>query len=158
MTHAIEHAEVVMVEETRDGQRVVVNSDAAAALERLKHLAGREGQPTYVKGVGKVEAIFPARTVRIYGPDLRHLERQLGLGPKRCNRCDGLLIGNEIREALAALKDRGLAPRQATLVGVESLVELYAHALDRAGIATGVAGEDCSARGLFRIAQAAQLV
>ena len=70
----------------------------------------------------------------------------------------GLLIGNEIREALAALKDRGLAPRQATLVGAESLVELYAHALDRASIATSIAGEDCSARGLFRIAQAAQLV
>jgi 2-dehydro-3-deoxygalactonokinase len=70
----------------------------------------------------------------------------------------GLLIGSEIREGRAALRARNVEPKDAVLVGAEALTSLYASALAKAGIASSIAGEDCAARGLFRIAQMAHLV
>ena len=79
MDSSIVYADVVMVERMANGERIVVRAGAKDALDRLNHLIGREGQPAIAKKVGQVEAIFPARTVRIFGPDLRYLHIQLGL-------------------------------------------------------------------------------
>jgi 2-dehydro-3-deoxygalactonokinase len=70
----------------------------------------------------------------------------------------GLLIGTEIVEARAAIEKLGSLPATATLVGVDNLVALYAFALSRTGLSAQTAGEDSSARGLFRIAEAAGLI
>jgi 2-dehydro-3-deoxygalactonokinase len=98
---------------------------------------------------GLLNALFTVRTRGLFGE----------IGTKQSpGYLSGLLIGNEIKDALAALEVRGAASTSATLVGAENLTALYAHALARARIKTMIAGEDCSARGLFRIAGAAGLL
>jgi 2-dehydro-3-deoxygalactonokinase len=98
---------------------------------------------------GTLQSLFSTRTRGLFG----ELSEQESGG-----YLSGLLIGAEIREGLAALRARKLEPRDAVLVGADALVNLYADALAQAGIATTIAGEDCSARGLYRIAQIAKLI
>lgn len=100
-------------------------------------------------GPGTLQALFSVRTRGLFG-DLKAAQLPGYLS--------GLLIGSEIKEALGAVKARAGVPRGAVLVGAESLTAIYAFALARAGIATTIAGEDCSARGLFRIAAAAAII
>ncbi len=100
-------------------------------------------------GTGTLQSLFSVRTRGLFG----ELSPQDSPG-----YLSGLLIGSEIREALVALKQRAYRPLQAVLIGAPSLTSLYAFALQQAGIATTVAGEDCSAYGLFRIARMAKLV
>lgn len=100
-------------------------------------------------GPGPLQALFAARTRGLFG-DLRADELPGYLS--------GILIGSEIKEALRAIRRRAEVPAAAWLIGADTLVPLYAHALRRAGIDTHLAGEECTARGLFRIAQAAGLV
>ena len=98
---------------------------------------------------GLLNALFTVRTRGLFGEI--NAKQSPGF-------LSGLLIGNEIKDARAALEVRGATPASATLVGAENLTALYAHALARAGIKTNIAGEDCAARGLFRIAGAAGLL
>ena len=98
---------------------------------------------------GLLNALFTVRTRGLFGEIT---------APQSPGYLSGLLIGNEIKDALAALDARGASSKSATLVGAENLTALYAHALARAGIKTNTAGEDCSARGLFRIAGTAGLL
>lgn len=98
---------------------------------------------------GTLQSLFSTRTRGLFG----ELSAQDSAG-----YLSGLLIGAEIREGLAGLNVRKVKPKEAMLVGADSLVSLYAHALERASIKTMVAGEDCSARGLFRIARMAKLI
>jgi len=98
---------------------------------------------------GLLNALFTVRTRGLFG------EISAKQSP---GYLSGLLIGNEIKDARAALETRDVKATSATLVGAENLTALYAHALARAGITTTVAGEDCSARGLFRIATVAGLL
>lgn len=60
----------------------------------------------------------------------------------------GLLIGNEIREGLAAF---GAPAGAVELVGAKLLSERYAQALQQLGIACRSAPEDVAARGLWRV-------
>lgn len=99
-------------------------------------------------GPGPLQALFAARTRGLFGDLQSH---QLP------GYLSGLLIGSEINEALRTLRRRAQVPAAASLIGADTLVPLYAQALSRAGIETQLAGEECSARGLFRIAQAAGL-
>lgn len=98
---------------------------------------------------GTLQALFSTRTRGLFG----ELSEQESAG-----YLSGLLIGAEIREGLAALRARKIEPKEAVLAGADALVSLYASALAQAGIATTIAGEDCSARGLHRIARMAKLI
>jgi 2-dehydro-3-deoxygalactonokinase len=98
---------------------------------------------------GTLQSLFSTRTRGLFG----ELSEQESAG-----YLSGLLIGAEIREGLAALRARKVEPKDAVLVGADALVNLYASALVQAGIATTIAGEDCSARGLYRIARMAKLI
>jgi 2-dehydro-3-deoxygalactonokinase len=98
---------------------------------------------------GLLHALFTVRTRGLFG------EITAKQSP---GFLSGLLIGSEIAEARAALKALASFPSAATLVGAESLSALYSFALARTGIATSIAGEDCSAHGLFHIASAAGLI
>ena len=98
---------------------------------------------------GTLQSLFSVRTRALFG----ELTPQDAAG-----YLSGLLIGNEIREGLAAMKARGADPRKAILIGAEALTPLYAFTLDQAGIASVTAGEECSAHGLFRIARMAGLI
>jgi 2-dehydro-3-deoxygalactonokinase len=100
-------------------------------------------------GPGPLQALFAARTRGLFG-DLQ--------GHQLPGYLSGILIGSEINEALRAIRRDAEVPRAASLIGADTLVPLYANALKRAGIATYLAGEECSARGLFRVAQAAGLI
>jgi 2-dehydro-3-deoxygalactonokinase len=98
---------------------------------------------------GTLQSLFSTRTRGLFG----ELSEQESSG-----YLSGLLIGAEIREGLAALRARKAGPKEAVLVGADALINLYASALAQAGIATTIAGEDCSARGLHRIARMAKLI
>ncbi len=98
---------------------------------------------------GTLQSLFSTRTRGLFG----ELSAETSAG-----YLSGLLIGCEIREGLSALRARGSVPKDAVLVGADSLVQLYAHALAEAGITTTIAGEDCSARGLHRIARMVKLI
>jgi 2-dehydro-3-deoxygalactonokinase len=112
---------------------------------------GFEAGCAYALGgkAGTLQSLFSVRTRGLFG----ELSAQDSPG-----YLSGLLIGSEIREALAALKARSVTPSDAVLVGAPALTALYAFALKRAGISTSVAGEDCCAHGLFRIARMSGLV
>ncbi len=109
-----------------------------------------EGLREALSGVsGTLQSFFSTRTRALFG----ELTPQAAPG-----YLSGLLIGSEIREGRVALQARGHAPKEAMLIGADSLTALYAFALKQAGIASAVAGEDCSARGLLRIARLAKLI
>ncbi len=98
---------------------------------------------------GSLQSLFSTRTRGLFGE----------LSPQDSGGyLSGLLIGCEIREGLAALRKRKVEPKNAVLVGADTLTSLYASALAQAGIVTTIAGEDCSARGLHRIARMAKLI
>jgi 2-dehydro-3-deoxygalactonokinase len=127
-------------------------------LGRMMEAAPQDGVPGgFTEGLneslsgktGTLQSLFSTRTRGLFNE----------LPPKDApGYLSGLLIGSEIREALAALRSRRYEPKKAVLIGAVSLTALYAFALERAGIASAVAGEDCSARGLHRIARMAKLI
>jgi 2-dehydro-3-deoxygalactonokinase len=67
----------------------------------------------------------------------------------------GLLIGSEIKEALARLTS---APAAVTVIGAPALVERYLPALRAFGLEGRPGPENAAARGQFRIATAAGLI
>ncbi|CAM5626762.1 2-dehydro-3-deoxygalactonokinase [Sphingobium scionense] len=65
----------------------------------------------------------------------------------------GLMIGAEVRDAVAAHRARGMAVETIVLVGAELLVDLYGRVCDRLGIATEkAAGDGTALAGLSAIA------
>lgn len=100
-------------------------------------------------GAGTLQSLFGVRTRGLFG-DLA--------ADQLASYLSGLLIGAEIREARAALAARNSRAERLTVIGAGPLTALYEEALAMAGIATRRAGEDSAARGLWRIAGAAQLV
>jgi 2-dehydro-3-deoxygalactonokinase len=104
---------------------------------------------TLFGGSGVLQSLFSTRTRGLFGE----------LAPQEApGYLSGLLIGSEVFEGLAALDRRQNRPAEAVLIGTEALTPLYAFALAEAGIASTVAGEDCCARGLYRIATMAGLI
>lgn len=65
----------------------------------------------------------------------------------------GLLVGNEIREGVAAF---GTPVGPVELVGTKLLSDRYAQALQQLGIACRTAPEDVAARGLWRVLRATE--
>ncbi|PZU68100.1 MAG: 2-keto-3-deoxy-galactonokinase, partial [Sphingobium sp.] len=65
----------------------------------------------------------------------------------------GLMIGAEVRDAVAAHRARGMAVETIVLVGAELLVDLYGRVCDRLGIAIEkAAGDGTALAGLSAIA------
>jgi 2-dehydro-3-deoxygalactonokinase len=128
-----------MMDDTpRDGARDTPPDGFAAGLDEA--LSGASGT---------LQSLFSTRTRGLFNE----------LSPQDApGYLSGLLIGSEIREGLAALRARKYQPKDAVLIGAEQLTPLYAFALAKAGIASKTAGEDCSARGLYRIAKMAGLI
>ena len=102
----------------------------AAAFERGLDAADDSG--------GLLHQLFGVRTLGLFGE----------LAPEQsASYLSGLLIGHEVRE---------LAPPQAPrvhIIGSSKLVQLYAQALLRHGIAAQAHDEACAAIGLHRLAQ-----
>jgi 2-dehydro-3-deoxygalactonokinase len=76
--------------------------------------------------------------------------------PEALEYLSGLIIGGELREALASLP--GPAPRSVLLLGSGELVRRYAVAFARAGIGAVTGNEDAAATGHFTIAREAGLL
>jgi 2-dehydro-3-deoxygalactonokinase len=97
---------------------------------------------------------------------LRHLfsVRTLGLFDRLAadalpSYFSGLLIGAEIVEAVGCVAARfGERPTRLRLIGEDRLADRYRVALDRAGIAVDLLGEQATVRGLVRVATAAGLL
>lgn len=70
----------------------------------------------------------------------------------------GLLIGSEVAAGREWARGHGLPAASVLLVGSPALCARYAAALHEAGIAAEHGPDDAAARGLWRIAQAADLV
>jgi 2-dehydro-3-deoxygalactonokinase len=87
---------------------------------------------------GLLHQLFGVRTLGLFGE----------LAPEQsASYLSGLLIGHEVRE---------LAPPQSPrvhIIGSGNLVQLYAQALQRRGIAVQAHDENCAAAGLHRLAQ-----
>jgi 2-dehydro-3-deoxygalactonokinase len=98
---------------------------------------------------GLLRRLFGARTLALFD------ELAIADGPSYLS---GLLIGAELREALAALPGDGGAPATLTIVGRSDLAGLYRSALTRAGLVPALAPDDAAATGLWRIARAAGLI
>jgi 2-dehydro-3-deoxygalactonokinase len=94
---------------------------------------------------GLLKRLFSARTLALFD------ELKPGEG---ADYLSGLMIGCEIREALAVFPAAGVV----RVVGRSALAELYAAALTLAGIDPLPAPEDAAALGLHRLAEAAGIV
>lgn len=69
----------------------------------------------------------------------------------------GLLIGNELGEALGNL-DESPDSMAITVIGASALAERYMNAIGHAGLSSRKAGDDAAARGHYLIAKAAKLL
>ncbi|SER38616.1 2-dehydro-3-deoxygalactonokinase [Faunimonas pinastri] len=98
---------------------------------------------------GLLQSLFSARTRGLFGEVA---------ADELPGYLSGLLIGNEVREGLAALRSVGPSPTSVTLVGADALVSFYSEAFAAAGLPCKLAGEDSGASGLYRIARAAGLI
>jgi 2-dehydro-3-deoxygalactonokinase len=76
--------------------------------------------------------------------------------PEAREYLSGLIIGGELREALACLP--GPAPRSVLLIGSGELARRYALAFERSGIAAVTGAADAAATGHFEIARQAGLL
>jgi len=70
----------------------------------------------------------------------------------------GLLIGREIRDALAWARANGAGADRVRIIGSDALAARYATALRQAGIDAERGASDTAARGLWRIAGQAGLI
>ena len=112
--------------------------------------------PAFVRGVARgmqtdalSHAIFGARTLVL-------------TGELAANDVDdwlsGVLIGDEVRAAIAWSKDRAGDAVRVRIIGDDKLAARYAAALRHVGIATEQADRHAAARGLWRIAGEAGLL
>ena len=93
--------------------------------------------------------LFGARTLALFG--------ELAPAAAR-DYLSGLVIGSEIREGRAWVVRQGADAGRALLVGAPALTGRYATACAIAGIAAAVGPADAASRGLWRIAQRANIV
>ena len=100
-------------------------------------------------GASLLRHIFSTRTLALYD----RLKPEEG-----ADYLSGLLIGEEVRSALAdhVLNDGNAPP--VTIVGSGALTERYELALKLAGLTAGPAPEDAAAKGHFAIALQAGLI
>jgi 2-dehydro-3-deoxygalactonokinase len=70
----------------------------------------------------------------------------------------GMLIGAEIRAALAWARDAGIETTRVRIIGNDKLAARYATALAHAGVSTAQGDRHAAARGLWRIATQAGLL
>jgi 2-dehydro-3-deoxygalactonokinase len=100
-------------------------------------------------GDGLAHVIFGARTLALAG----------ALAPADVGDwLSGVLLGHEIDAARAWAKQRGDNAKRVRVIGGDTLVARYAGALAQAGIDAELGHGDAAARGLFRIAQHADLI
>jgi len=98
---------------------------------------------------GLLRRLFGARTLALFD------ELSADKGPSFLS---GLLIGAELREAMAMLPADAATIGPAIVVGRGDLAALYAEAMRQVGVETAAGVEDAAARGLWRIAAAAGLI
>jgi 2-dehydro-3-deoxygalactonokinase len=70
----------------------------------------------------------------------------------------GVLIGAEIRAALAWAREERTGTARVRIIGEDDLAARYGNALARAGVATDMGDRHAAARGLWRIATQAGLL
>ena len=100
-------------------------------------------------GDGLAHVIFGARTLALAGE----------LEPADVGDwLSGVLLGHEIDSARAWAKGRGSEATRVRVIGGDALVARYVGALAQAGVEAELGPADAAARGLFRIAQRADLV
>jgi len=126
----------------------------------LGRMAERTGTPAigpaFLAGIERglqsddvMHAMFGARTLALTG-ELASSDVAEWLS--------GVLIGDEIRAAQAWSKDRGVEAARVRIIGADTLVTRYEHALNHAGIAAERADRHAAARGLWRLAHQAGLL
>jgi len=115
--------------------------DDAAFAQGLAH-----GRGDAATAGGLLKRLFGVRTLALFD------RLSPAAGPSYLS---GLLIGCELREALAAIAP---AATRLTLIGRSDLARLYATALRAEGLAVEQAAEDAAALGLWRIARAGGLL
>jgi len=93
--------------------------------------------------------VFAARTLPLSG--------ELA-GADVADWLSGLLIGREIRDALAWARANGAGADRVRIIGSDALAARYATALRQAGIDAERGASDAAARGLWRIAGQAGLI
>lgn len=116
------------------------------------------GSAAFIDGVSRILAdptlaaelaVFAARS-RVVTGDLPAAEARAFLS--------GLLIGAEVRDAVAAHRARDMAFAEITLVGAEPLMDLYAVSLELLGLAVRrVPAHEASIRGLAALAAAGKV-
>jgi 2-dehydro-3-deoxygalactonokinase len=131
---------------------------ANSILGRLAESSSAEAEPgpAFVDGVERGladgalgHAIFGARTLALVG-DLASRDVADWLS--------GVLIGQEIGDALRWARGNGLDAARVRVVGADALVTRYSVALARAGAIAEAGPADAAVRGLIRIAGHARLV
>ncbi|HEY2818704.1 MAG TPA: 2-dehydro-3-deoxygalactonokinase [Casimicrobiaceae bacterium] len=102
-----------------------------------------------LKNDGVMHAIFGARTLVLAG-EMAATDVDDWLS--------GMLIGAEIRAALAWARDAGIETTRVRIIGNDKLAARYATALAHAGVSTAQGDRHAAARGLWRIATQAGLL
>jgi 2-dehydro-3-deoxygalactonokinase len=122
--------------------------ELASAAEGAAYLRGVDyGLGTQAESGGFLKRLFSTRSLVARG----ELSR-----PEAREYLSGLIIGGELREALASLPCP--APRRVLLIGSGELARRYAAAFERSGIEAVTAAADAAATGHFIIAQQAGLL
>jgi 2-dehydro-3-deoxygalactonokinase len=114
-------------------------NDDAAFRRGLAYARGHGG--------GLLKRLFSARTLGLFGELPEHAI---------ASYLSGLLIGTELREALACLEQP--PDGEITVVGGADLCGRYLAAIEDAGLRGRRAADDAAARGLFLIARGAGLI
>jgi 2-dehydro-3-deoxygalactonokinase len=124
-------------------------ADRVASSKATGGNAFARGVARGLAGDGLAHVIFGARTLALAGE----------LEPADVGEwLSGVLLGHEIDAARAWAKRRGSEATRVRVIGGDALVARYVGALAQAGVDAEVGPTDAAARGLFRIAQRADLV
>ena len=114
--------------------------------------AGEKFARGVARGLGEggfAHLVFGARTLALSGE----------LAPAEVSDwLSGVLIGHEIRAALAWAKACGGDGERVLAIGADAIVARYVAALAQAGVDAELGPPDAAARGLFRVARSAGLV
>lgn len=123
-------------------------AEPAGPAERAAFLRGVDyGLGAQAESGGFLKRLFSTRSLVARG----ELSR-----PEAREYLSGLIIGGELREALACLP--GAAPQRVLLIGSGELVRRYATAFERSGINAVTGAADAAATGHFIIARQAGLL
>ena len=152
----VEHGSVVEFTTFMTGELYALLVDHSMLGRVAGHEPGPFSRDAYMRGAARglddgelAHDLFGARTLSLAG--------ELPAAGVT-DWLSGLLIGREIRAALAWLSRSGIGTPPVRIIGADALVERYDLALGDAGVATERAAHDAAASGLWRIAQRASLV